>query len=110
MVQTFIYIYKEGNKTKIMIDYIDNYKMLCGAIVFEQCVEYAEIYSKWLKSPNKGKKWRDDRVKYARYKIESGWCDYLNIDMTSILNSIEERLNNGEKITWKKRETFSLMQ
>lgn len=88
-------------------DYIDNYKSLCGSIVFEQCIEYSEAYSSWYKSPNRGKPWRDRRVNKLKEELLYGFSRYLDIDIDSVVTKIEEKIEKGEKIEWKKREVFS---
>lgn len=81
----------------------ENYKLLCAAIVFEQCIEYDEAYRSYLKSPYRKQEWRKRRPKELRENLVRGFGAYLDIDMEKIAKEIEIKAQKGEQIIWKKR-------
>ena len=79
--------------------YYDNYRLLAGAIVAEQCREYYEIYKKSVTNPNKR---RQSRAAFARYMLlHHSYGDYLDVDMTALVDEIEKKAIRGEEIKWK---------
>ena len=79
--------------------YYANYRLLAGAIVAEQCREYYEIFRKAVNSPDKR---RRRKAAFARYMLtKHSYGDYLDLDMTALVEEIERKAVRGEEIKWK---------
>lgn len=79
--------------------YYANYRLLAGAIVAEQCREYYEIYRKAAKDPSKR---RMGKAAWARYMLlNHSYGEYLDLDMTALVDEIERKAIRGEEIKWK---------
>lgn len=79
--------------------YYENYRLLAGAIVAEQCREYYEIFRKSIYKPTKA---RSSRAAYARYMLlNHSYGDYLNVDMNALVEEIEKKAVLGGEIKWK---------
>lgn len=88
-----------------MVDYIENYKALAGAIVEEQCRHYYESYIRAYRNRGSNKQYYIRRLAWLRSNIENGWAQYLNIDIDVILNEIEKKARNHEDIIWKQNSS-----
>lgn len=79
--------------------YYDNYRLLAGAIVAEQCREYHEKYRKMLNHPSDRKR---RGVAFARYMLtKHSYGSYLDLDMDALVSEIERKAIAGEEIKWK---------
>ena len=80
-------------------NYYDNYRLLAGAIVAEQCREYYEIYRRAKNNPSKR---RQSRTAFARYMLlNHSYGSYLDLDMDAVVSEIERKAIAGEEIKWK---------
>lgn len=79
--------------------YYENYRLLAGAVVAEQCREYHEIYRKSINNPTKRK---TQRAAWARYMLlHHSYGSYLDLDMNALVSEIERKARTGEEIKWK---------
>lgn len=79
--------------------YYENYRLLAGAIVAEQCRGYYEVYRKAVNNPSKR---RRSRAAFARYMLlNHSYGDYLDVDMKAVVDEIEKKAVRGEEIKWK---------
>ena len=79
--------------------YYENYRLLAGAIVAEQCREYYEIYRRGVNNPSKR---RTSRAAFARHMLlNHSYGSYLDLDMEALVSEIERKAIAGEEIKWK---------
>lgn len=77
----------------------ENYRLLAGAIVAEQCREYYEIFRRAANNPSKR---RRSRAAFAKYMLlNHSYGDYLDVDMKALVAEIEKKAIRGEEIKWK---------
>lgn len=77
----------------------ENYRLLAGAIVAEQCREYYEMFRVTMKHPTDRNK---KRVAFARYMLtKHSYGLYLDLDMDALVSEIERKAIAGEEIKWK---------
>ena len=79
--------------------YYENYRLLAGAIVAEQCREYYERFRVTINHPTDRNK---KRTAFARYMLtKHSYGSYLDLDMDALVSEIERKVIAGEEIKWK---------
>lgn len=79
--------------------YYENYRLLAGAIVAEQCRAYYEVFRSAVNNPSKR---RQSRAAFAKYMLlNHSYGSYLDLDMVALVTEIERKAIAGEEIKWK---------
>lgn len=77
----------------------ENYRLLAGAIVAEQCREYYERFRVTIKHPTERNM---KRAEFERYMLtKHSYGSYLDLDMDALVSEIERKAIAGEEIKWK---------